>query len=101
MASEMPKALKRWETIRQKGKMRFILENGVLMWGVPMFVVMTFLVNPQKDRQEHKGSLILISAVIWAIGGLLFGWTVWTISEKRYQKFLAAQQVEPPNPPPG
>ena len=87
----MPRAIKRWETARQKGKLAFILQSGVLAWGLPMFVVVTFIINRERD---HSAGMILLSAAIWAVGGVCFGWTVWTISEKRYQKFLASQNTE-------
>ena len=93
MPAEMPKALQRWETTRQKGKLNFILINGVVCWGLPMFAVMTFALNRNSDRNNSAG-MILLSACIWALGGVCFGWTIWTISEKRYQKFLASQKSE-------
>jgi hypothetical protein len=98
MPDEMPKALKRWESTRQQGKVKFILLSGVLSWGMPMFAVMTFVVNRQSDQREQPGWMILVSAAIWALGGALFGFTLWTISEKRYQKYLASNppQVPPP-----
>ena len=98
MPDEMPKALKRWESTRQQGKLKFILLSGVLAWGMPMFFVMTFVVNRPSDHREQPWWLILVSAVIWAVGGACFGFTMWTISEKRYQKYLAANppQVQPP-----
>lgn len=91
MNNEMPKDLQRWEKTRQRGKWKFVLFNGVLFWGGPMFIVMTFVVN----RRTEKPGLIAISALIWALGGLLFGLAIRTISERRYQKFLAKQSSSP------
>jgi hypothetical protein len=90
MNPEMPNDLRKWETTRQKGKVKFILLHGVLAWGVPMFVVMTFFINRQRDTTPSIG-MLLVSAVIWAIGGGCFGLAIWTFSEKRYQKYLATK----------
>jgi len=93
MKTEMPKQLQRWEKVRQKGRLRFILLTGVAGWGLPMFAVMTFVVNRRPDSPPTP-SFILVSAVIWALGGAVFGLSMWTISEKKYQKYLAGQKSE-------
>jgi hypothetical protein len=92
--SVMPKELRRWEVTRLKGKWRFILLTGVLSWGLPMFVVMTFVVNQQPSGSSPSLSMILMSATIWALGGALFGWAMWKVSERKYHRFLAAQKGE-------
>lgn len=89
----MPKDLQKWEVTRQKGKTRFVLVAGVLSWGVPMFAVMTFVVNRRPERPLTP-LMILISAVVWLLGGACFGLAMWAITERRYRKHLAA------NPPP-
>jgi hypothetical protein len=91
MNEPMPKDLQKWEVTRQMGKIRFILQTGVLAWGIPMFVVMTFFVNRQPDRPLTP-NLIAISAVIWALGGACFGWMIWLLSERKYQKHLASRK---------
>jgi hypothetical protein len=49
MKTEMPKDLKKWGISRENGKKKFILVSGVLSWGMPMFIVMTFFVNRRQD----------------------------------------------------
>ena len=93
MNAELPKDLRRWEEMRKKGKRNFVLVNGLLAWGLPMFAVMTFFLNKKSERPLTAG-LIAISAVLWAIGGLCFGLTIWTISERKYQKHLRASQSQ-------
>jgi hypothetical protein len=90
MSPEMPKDLKKWEMTRQKGKTKFILLNGIVAWGIPMFVIMTFVVNRQRVR---TAGLLLLSAVIWALGGVCFGFAIWTISERKYQRYIAAKNA--------
>ena len=81
------KQFDKWQKMRAKGKEKFILINGLLSWGVPMFVVMTFVVNMPENGEMVFG-LIAINALIWALGGLAFGYFTWTLSEKNYQKEL-------------
>ena len=92
MNETMPKNLQKWEVTRQKGKKRFVLQTGVLAWGVPMFFVMTFVVDRQPDKPFSAG-MIAVSAVIWAIGGACFGWLMWAMSERKYLKFLASKKA--------
>ena len=66
--------------------------------GAPMFFVMTFFVNRRADRPLTP-EILAVSAVLWALGGFLFGLTIWTISERRYQKFLATQIKRQPKLP--
>jgi len=92
MNSEMPKDIRKWGITRQKGKMKFILLNGVVAWGIPMFVIMTFVINRERARTDPVW-LLLVSAVIWAIGGACFGLAIWTISERKYQRYIAAKNA--------
>lgn len=89
----MPRNLKNWELLRQKGKGRFILITGVLFYGVPMFVIMTFFVNVASHQTQvmPEAMRVAISLVIWLLGGAVFGWIMWRLNESRYQKFLARQ----------
>ena len=91
---ELPRDLKNWEALRQRGKKRFILITGVLSYGVPMFFVMTFFVN-RKSEVMPEPLRLGISLVIWLLGGAAFGWIMWRLNEGRYQKFLAKQAPKP------
>ena len=77
-----PEALAKWEKVRARGKARFILVSGVLSYGLPMFIVMTFLVH----RSDLSPRFIGISAILWAIGGALFGTIMWYVLERQYRK---------------
>jgi hypothetical protein len=94
MNSEMPRDLQRWEGIRPKGRPRFVLVTGVLSYGAPMFVIMTFFVNRHPER-PLTAAMIAVAAVIWGLGGAAFGLIMWKINESRYQKFLAKQAGQP------
>ena len=77
-----PEALAKWEKVRARGKARFILVSGVLSYGLPMFIVMTFLVH----RSDLSPGFIGISAILWAVGGALFGTIMWYVLERQYRK---------------
>lgn len=91
---QMPGDLQRWAATRQKGKRRFILVSGLLCYGLPMFAIMTFFVNRRPDRPITL-MMVGISAVTWALGGAAFGWIMWHLTERRYQKFIAANGGKP------
>ena len=78
------KQIEAWKKVREKGKARYIALIGG-SYGVAMFLFMTFfqlrnLLNPR---------FIIISAILWIIGGALFGLAMWTIGERRFQKATA------------
>lgn len=76
---------------RVKGKRRFIVIHGLLAWGAPMFVIMTFFVND--SAVDHITTrVIAINACIWALGGLAFGYFTWILSERSYQNELKMKQ---------
>jgi hypothetical protein len=83
--AEMPKWIERWQTQRSAGRGRYILRTGVLWYGIPMFIAMTFFINPPAVLNARS---ILLNAAIWAIAGLLFGALMWWLSEWRYQRHL-------------
>ena len=82
--------ISKWEVTREKGKLKFILQTGILSWGLPMFGVMTFFVNRREGGELTMGRIGL-SAITWAIGGILFGYIMWMLSEKKYLKFKSSE----------
>lgn len=85
------KHFEKWSKTREKGIKKFILVNGLLGWGLPMFLVMTFIINKPYNG-EWSPSLILFSAVIWTLGGLAFGYFTWGSAERAYKKALEKRQ---------
>ncbi|MDQ2868123.1 MAG: hypothetical protein M3R59_06920 [Verrucomicrobiota bacterium] len=90
---EMPRSLQRWESLRQKGKRKFIVQNGLLAWGLPMFIFMTFVFG-RSQKYPLTPTLILLHASIWALAGVGYGWIVWTFTEKKYQEFVRRRNGE-------
>ena len=83
----VPKGNRGWEVTRQKGMWRYIFYFGVLAWGVPMFVVMTFLPFHHRDKPLSAG-MILMFAGIWALCGAGYGFGMWSTQERKYLKSL-------------
>ncbi|MBW7902464.1 MAG: hypothetical protein H3C26_13365 [Rhodocyclaceae bacterium] len=75
--------LEKWKVTRQKGMLRYVLVSGVLSYGFPMFVGMTFILP--FIRHQNIPSIGL-SAIIWTISGALFGWAIWLLQEHQYRK---------------
>ncbi len=77
-----------WSKTRKESKVSYILLNGLLAWGLPMFIAMTFFVNDAFDESGLILSHVVINAVAWTIGGLLFGACTWYFTERKYKKEL-------------
>jgi len=83
--------MNRWALQRARGRWHYILTTGVIGYGVPMFVVMTFVVN----RPAHlTPGLVAVMAAMWAVGGLAFGACVWYFSERRYKRLASSKSAE-------
>jgi hypothetical protein len=74
MSQEMPRGLKRWEVVRKRGKGKFILQNGLLMFALPAFIISIFILTP--GYYAITPAVILRQACSWALVGLLFGWAL-------------------------
>jgi hypothetical protein len=81
--------LEKWRRMRARGRAFYILVWGLACWGGLMFLVMG-LGYPWLTQgvDALSGRWLLISAVIWAAGGLLFGVLTWHFNEKAFQKTL-------------
>jgi hypothetical protein len=73
--------LETWRETRKQGALRYVLVRGVLSYGVPMFVVMTFLMR----RGDIDAKFIALSAVLWGLGGAVFGIAMWAVQERLFR----------------
>ncbi|WP_404632751.1 hypothetical protein [Dyella ginsengisoli] len=53
--------------------------NGILIWGAPMFLLMTFVF-------KYSDLPIWQSAALWILTGIAYGITTWVTQERRYRK---------------
>ena len=86
---DTPRNIEAWAKIRKGGKTRYIIRYGMLYWGVPMFLIMTFLVN---RTSKVEPVMIAVLAFIWAAAGAFFGWAMWKVMEGMYLKFQREQE---------
>lgn len=77
-----PDQMEEWQQVRAKGLLRYVLVRGVLAYGLPMFLAMTFVVN----RDKLSGNSIGLSVLAWALGGALFGVLTWHVQERKFLK---------------
>ena len=72
-----------WERLRKKGKCMYIIINGMLLWGLPMAIIMNIYFHYRADTPWLPTAFYITP--IFLIGGLIFGYVMWSILEKRYQ----------------
>jgi len=80
-----------WAVTRQKGKIHFIFQRGVLAWGLPMYLFMAVLpvINGGIDATAFY---FLWQACLWGAAGASFGFVIWHFSEKSYLKQHGKQE---------
>jgi MFS family permease len=80
-----------WAVTRQKGKLHFIFQHGVLAWGLPMYLFMAVLpvIN---GRVEPTAFYFIWQACLWGAAGASFGLVIWYFSEKSYLKQHGKQE---------
>ena len=85
------KAIARWERVRARGRLRYVLMHGVLFWGLPMLLAMTGVTYVQQygwawpSAETERILLMLVNLIIWPIGGYLFGAAMWSVLEGAYR----------------
>lgn len=76
---------KKWQRTREKGLLQYVLLNGVLLYGVPMFLFVTFVL-------KHDRRPVWESAVLWNITGIVMRVLTWAVNEHRYRRAVAENQ---------
>lgn len=77
--------MNKWAKIREKGKQRFVLVNGVLGWGLPTSILWVFLME-FLEPSENIWVRPITALIIFPIAGVAFGHLMWNKSEKTYEK---------------
>jgi len=75
-----------WYEDVKVGRNRYIWRKGVLLWGLSMFVVMALVVPLVMGTTavEYQSSNLAIDAIIWLIGGAVYGYLVWRSNIRKF-----------------
>jgi hypothetical protein len=73
----------KWEKVRGRGKKRYVLVTGVLLWGVVTGIVWSIVMSAVQGWDRLPLYLIL-ALILFPIGGIFFGLQMWKILESRY-----------------
>jgi hypothetical protein len=78
----------KWAVIRAKGRGRYILVNGVLLWGILTGVLWSIIMSALQGW--HSLSFFLPTAlIIFPVCGYFFGAWTWKKTEGEYQKSIS------------
>jgi hypothetical protein len=74
----------RWTAIRERGRDRYVLMDGVLRWGAPMGLATTVITHWLGSPGPFLGRAA-VALVVFSLGGVLYGRTMWSFHEQRYK----------------
>jgi hypothetical protein len=74
----------RWEKMRKKGFLRFVLVNGVLYWGVLTGLFFAIAMSAIDSQRDPFLRTLCLSLVAFPIGGVFWGLFVWFWTERKY-----------------
>lgn len=78
------KFTKWWGITREKGKTRYVLFNGFLLFGVPMLIFTSFMTNP--FAHGVFSTTALVHCTVWLVAGLVYGLILWHWFERKFAK---------------
>ena len=76
----------RWEALRKRGQLYFVLVVGVLGWGVSMALLFSLLVYALVRGVEFK-SILGSSLMIFPVTGLVGSLSVWKTRKREYARY--------------
>ena len=80
-----------WAAVRERGRRRYILVNGVLCWGVITGVLWSGVMWFQSHERTLPAFALLlgIALVGFPLGGLVWGAWMWRCMERRFGAWQA------------
>ncbi|MCU0426955.1 MAG: hypothetical protein MUF71_15155 [Candidatus Kapabacteria bacterium] len=81
-----------WARQREQGKWLWSAKYGVLLFAPITFVIKTLLSYNGNNAYRQTPNFLAVDFAVTLIMGLCWGLTMWSISEKNYQRYLAEQQ---------
>lgn len=87
-----------WEMTRSKGMFKHSIKLAA-MWGLPMFLIMTFVFPPPSKSvlatNTYDTRMIITDFIIYTVTGFLMGLWVWHRNEKQYKKIKGISIPKP------
>lgn len=80
----MKDKFEKWQKIREKGKWNYIIIYGVLLWGISTAILFSIIFPLIKG--ETSWLIFPLSLVIFPIGGMGWGCSMWLYMENAYKK---------------
>jgi Flp pilus assembly protein TadB len=80
--------MEKWAQQRKKGMMNYVIKNGLIAWTLMTSVIYVLLlgVTYKFKFSPEMLSQIAIAILFFAIGGVLFGFATWYVSESKFKR---------------
>jgi uncharacterized membrane protein len=88
----MSNKLEKWEKLRAKGKWNYILIYGVLLWGASTAILFSLIFPLAMGGKVTFLPVFALSIVLFPLGGIAWGYFMWTFIEKAYEKLKISEQ---------
>ncbi|MBT5268904.1 MAG: hypothetical protein HOL70_05595 [Candidatus Marinimicrobia bacterium] len=85
--------LKKWSEIRKKGKWNYIINHGILRFGLStwvMILIYFWLFQPS----ELRLTFTLVSLITFPLAGLAWGRWMWFYLEKLYSRLPVSNEAQ-------
>lgn len=78
------KEFKNWKQRRSKGKLKFILSEGVAFGLImaPLNAVLLYFFDQENNYTVGK---IILQSLFWIPAGFLYGLAVWSVNERQFK----------------
>lgn len=78
--------LEKWKQTRSRGFLRYVFAKGVLMIGLPLFLMMSFFMR----RNDIDLKFSALSLLLFVIGGAMVGVAMWVVQERLFRNAVKA-----------
>ena len=92
-----PGQLAKWERIRGRGAVAFVLVYGVLAWGGLFGLLFPLVFTAAMGQLDRIGRAYALTIPLALIGGVVWGSAMWFVAERKYQALKL--QTQDPTPP--
>lgn len=84
------KSNNKWDRIRARGRMKYIIFNGIISWGIPTAMLYTLIITLWETKtielNKEFFNQLISSLIIFPFVGIGVGMWTWRLMESNYQK---------------